>query len=502
MQEMSQTINQDEINGIVWRACDTFRGAVDPESYKNYILTMLFLKYISDLYKDRREELEHRYDGDKERIERALKRDRFIMPERADFDFLLSQANNPKIGELINEALYAIEDENITKLDNVFRGVDFNSETILGETLDRNRRIKNLLEDFADPRLDFRPSHLKGNDIIGDTYEYLIDRFASGAGKKGGEFYTPKCVSMLLAKLLAPKKGDRICDPTCGSGSLLIRVAQEIGGDDFSLYGQESNGSTWALCKMNMFLHGMDSARIEWGDTLNNPKLIEDDRLMKFNIVVANPPFSLDKWGAENAESDRYRRFYRGIPPKGRGDYAFVSHMVETAFDADGKVGVIVPHGVLFRSGAEGKIRKRLIEDNYLHAVIGLPANLFFGTGIPAAILIFDKSRSRKDLTDILFIDASKEHGDGKNQNILRSEDIEKIVLTFKAYETVDQYAYRASLSEIIEADYNLNISRYVDTFQEEAEIDIAAIEQDIERIEIELHETTEKMTNLLTEID
>jgi type I restriction enzyme M protein len=282
----------------------------------------------------------------------------------------------------------------------------------------------------------------------------------------------------------------------------LIRVAQEIGGDDFSLYGQESNGSTWALCKMNMFLHGMDSARIEWGDTLNNPKLIEDDRLMKFNIVVANPPFSLDKWGAENAESDRYRRFYRGIPPKGRGDYAFVSHMVETAFDADGKVGVIVPHGVLFRSGAEGKIRKRLIEDNYLHAVIGLPANLFFGTGIPAAILIFDKSRSRKDLTDILFIDASKEHGDGKNQNILRSEDIEKIVLTFKAYETVDQYAYRASLSEIIEADYNLNISRYVDTFQEEAEIDIAAIEQDIERIEIELHETTEKMTNLLTEID
>ncbi|MCE5322423.1 type I restriction-modification system subunit M [bacterium] len=501
MQDIITKIDQEEINGIVWRACDTFRGAVDPESYKNYILTMLFLKYISDLNKDKREELERKYDGNKERIRRALKRERFVMPPECDFDFLCGKRDEPNIGELINIALDSIEDENKGKLENVFRAIDFNSEPILGETLDRNRRLKNLLEDFADNRLDFRPSHLGGNDVIGDVYEYLIDRFASGAGKKGGEFYTPKCVSVLLSRLLDPQPGDRICDPACGSGSLLIRVAQRIGKDDFSLYGQESNGNTWALCKMNMFLHGMDSARIEWGDTLNNPKLIEDDRLMKFNIVVANPPFSLDKWGAENAGADRFRRFYRGIPPKSRGDFAFISHMVETALEADGKVGVIVPHGVLFRAGSEGVIRKKLIEDNFLHAVIGLPTNLFFGTGIPTAILIFDKSRPNKSISDVLFIDASRDYGESKSHNILREQDIEKITSAFGAYETIDKYTYRATLEEIAESDYNLNIPRYIDTFQEEEEVDIAAVQREINMIEAELASTRAEMNNWLKEL-
>ena len=374
----------------------------------------------------------------------------------------------------------------------------------MGQTKDRNRRLKNLINDFANPILDFRPSVLgRKEDLIGNAYMYLIERFASGAGKKGGEFYTPHEVSELLAKLVAPKAGARICDPTCGSGSLLITVAEEVTdkdgnpSNDFSLYGQESNGDTWALSKLNMFLHSMDSADIEWGDTINNPLLLEGDSLRKFDVVVANPPFSLDKWGHEDAEADRYRRFLRGVPPKSKGDYAFILHMIDTGLPT-GKVGVIVPHGVLFRGSAEGKIRQALIEENLLEAVIGLPTNLFFGTGIPAAILIFNKA---KEHNDVLFIDASKEYQEGKKQNKLRPEDMEHIVSTYKAFETVDKYAYRADLDEIKENDYNLNIPRYVDTFEEEEPVDIQAVQTEINQLESELVEVRKEMDGYLKEL-
>jgi type I restriction enzyme M protein len=233
-----------------------------------------------------------------------------------------------------------------------------------------------------------------------------------------------------------------------------------------------------------MFLHGVDNAQIEWGDTLNNPKLVEGDHLKKFDVVVANPPFSLDKWGAEQAPADRFRRFHRGTPPRSKADFAFISHMVETAIEDGGRVGVIVPHGVLFRGGAEGKIREKLIEENVLDGVIGLPANLFFGTGIPAAILVFRKGR---ESTDVMFIDASREFEDGKNQNRLRPRDIERIVATFKANKTVEKYAYRATTEEIRENEYNLNIARYVDTFEEEENVDLASLTRKIEGIEAEL---------------
>jgi type I restriction enzyme M protein len=399
---------------------------------------------------------------------------------------------------LINIALDHIEDANKAKLENVFRNIDFNSEPNLGETKERNRRLKHLLDDFNDPKLDLRPSRTGNNDIIGDVYEYLISRFAAGAGKKAGEFYTPSEVSILLAKLLNPKPGDRICDPACGSGSLLIRVAKEVSGGNFFLAGQESNGSTWSLCRMNMFLHKMDNARIEWCNTINNPKLLEGDSLMKFNVVVANPPFSLDKWGADDADKDRFQRFWRGIPPKSKGDYAFISHMVHIALEKEGKVGVIAPHGVLFRGGSEGKIRQKLIEENMLEAVIGLPANLFYGTGIPTAILIFNKGKKTKD---VLFIDASREYQDGKNQNYLRPQDIEKIVKTFNSFKTKDKYSYRAKFDEIKEAEFNLNIPRYVDTFEEEEEIDIAAVQKEIDGLEAELVKTRKEMGRYLKEL-
>ncbi|MFC1675431.1 type I restriction-modification system subunit M [Planctomycetota bacterium] len=490
-------INQDEINSVAWKACDTFRGAVDPAQYKDYILVFLFVKYISDVWKDKQERFVKQFKGDAERVQRRLDRERFVLPDNCTFDYIYSKRDEPNIGEIINAVLDEIEEANKTKLEGVFRNIDFNSNN-LGQTKERNARLKHLINDFSDPRLDLRPSAIGEHDVIGNTYMYLISRFASDSGKKGGEFYTPTEVAMLLAKLVQPKDGDRICDPTCGSASLLIRCANQIGSHDHSLYGQESNGSTWALAKMNVFLNEKDNARIEWGDTIRNPKLIEKDQLMKYDVVVANPPFSLDKWGADTAAEDRFRRFHRGTPPKSKGDYAFITHMVETANEHGGRVGVIVPHGVLFRGGAEGKIRKQFIDENILDTVVGLPSNLFFGTGIPAAILIFKKGRKKKD---ILFIDASREFENGKNQNRLSQQDIDKIYDTFKKRKTTDKYSYVANIDEIKENDYNLNIPRYVDTFEEEEEIDIPVVQKEIEGLEAELVEVRGQMDNYLKEL-
>jgi type I restriction enzyme M protein len=495
---MSEVVNQSEINAVAWKACDTFRGVVDPAEYKNYILVFLFLKYLSDVWKDKVEQYSKELKGDKERINRRLRRERFVLPDGCDFDSFFNKRNETNIGEIINIALDEIEEANKAKLEGVFRNIDFNSEA-LGETKERNKRLKHLIEDFADPRLDLRPSRIGNQDIIGNTYEYLISHFASDSGKKGGEFYTPREVAVLMAKLVEPKSGARICDPACGSGSLLIRVADEVIDQNYALYGQESNGSTWALCRMNMFLHGKDSARIEWGSTLTNPKLIEADSLMKFDVVVANPPFSLDKWGAETAAVDKpYRRFHRGVPPKSKADYAFITHMIETSVEGTGKVGVIAPHGVLFRGGAEGKIRKKLIEENLLEAVVGLPANLFFGTGIPATILVFNRGKKTKD---VLFIDASSDYDQGKTQNKLRTEDIEKIAQAYRDFRTTVKFAYRATFEQIKENDFNLNLPRYVDTFEAEEEVDVQAVQSEIERLEEELIAVRKKIKAQLADL-
>ncbi len=508
--------DQQKRNGIfnkVWQACDTFRGVIDPAQYKDYILTMLFVKYLSDIHKSRMAELEKKYKGDPVRIQRALGRERFVIPEieirdsagdvedkfPATFDSLYERRGKNNIGELINILLEHLEDANKGKLHNVFRNIDFNSEANLGQARQRNTRLKNLLEDLTD--LDLQPEAVGHMDLIGDVYEYLIARFAATAGKKAGEFYTPAEVSETLARLVAPRPGDRICDPACGSGSLLIRTAKQVGSDDFSLWGQEMNGSTWALCKMNMFLHRMDSSEIEWEDTIRQPQLLEGDALMKFDVVVANPPFSLDKWGQEIAADDQYGRFFRGIPPKSKGDWAFILHMLAIALEGKGRVGVVVPHGVLFRGGQEGKIREAVVRENLLDAVIGLPANLFYGTGIPAALMIFGKSRTPDGRQDVLFIDASREFAQNTNQNKLREQDIEKIIDTFRNKKTIEKYAYLAPYAEIEENEFNLNIPRYVDTFEPEPEIDITAVQKEIEAIEAKLSETRAKMDQYLKEL-
>lgn len=486
---MSDSI-QDYINKVAWRACETFRGVTEPAEYKHYVVAMLFLKCLSDVSKDR---LIGEY---RRRAARRMSLEHFVLPPYSSFDFLLERSRERDLGRLINDALRNIEEENNPALDGVFRNIDFDSDTTLGDRDDRNHRLRQLLQGFA--HLDLRPSRVGDPDIIANTYEYLISRFASESGKKGGEFYTPYQVSVLLAKLLQPKSGSRICDPVCGSGSLLISLANEVGDRNFELYGQESNGSTWALCRMNMFLHGNHSARIERGDALNSPKLIEGNSLMKFDVVVANPPFSRDKWAAENAAKDEYKRFCRGVPPKNKSDYAFISHMVETAVEGSGKVGVIVPHGVLFRGGAEGEIRRNLIEDNLLEAVIGLPANLFFGTGIPAVIMLLNRGK-RTD--GVLFIDASRDYEQGKNQNKLHDGVIARIVETFRAFKRVEKYAYRATLEEIRKNDFNLSISRYVHTFEEEKPVDLNQVKDEIDKLETELGAVRLELSRHLSEL-
>jgi type I restriction enzyme M protein len=499
---MSTTdLAQDTINSAVWGACDTFRGTVDPSIYKDYVLTMLFLKYVSDVWQDHYDEYKKQYGDHPELIKEMLKNERFVLPPKANFYALHDKRHQPGNGERIDKALHAIEDANIGKLRDVFQDISFNSNK-LGDEQQKNDILRHLLEDFAKPELNLRPSRIGQLDIIGNAYEFLIKNFASSSGKKAGEFYTPPEVSTLMARLVAPKEGDEICDPTCGSGSLLMKcgrlIREKTGSRKYALYGQEAIGSTWALAKMNMFLHGEDNHRIEWGDTIRNPKLLDGNGLKHFDIVVANPPFSLEKWGHEGADADRFGRFRRGVPPRTKGDYAFILHMIETMKPKSGRMAVVVPHGVLFRGAAEGRIRKQLIDENLLDVVIGLPEKLFYGTGIPAAILVF---RKKKSDDKVLFIDASGGYQDGKNQNFLRESDLKRILDTVKARQSVEKYAYLASPEEIAENDYNLNIPRYVDTFEEEDEIDLVAVRKKRTELMNELAKLEAQMAVYLKEL-
>lgn len=506
---------RNDIERVLWSACDSFRGKIDSSRYKDYILSMLFVKFLSDVSKEKRAHYLEQYDGDERRVERAMSRERFTMDADSTFDYLYEHRTDNEIGQKINVALSHIEERNSAKLRNVFRAIDFNSQVDFGDVKAKNATLRNLLEDFQG--LDLRPSQLGSADIIGDAYEYMIANFASDAGKKGGEFFTPSQVSELVAQLVKPRENDRIYDPTCGSGGLLLKAYRKVPSGKVAIYGQELNAQTWALCTMNMFLHGVDDARIWQGDTLSNPQNIEDDALMKFQCVVANPPFSLDKWDSGflsdaavdakgkkqekmKAELDPWKRFDWGVPPASKGDYAFVLHMLSSLDAENGRMAIVLPHGVLFRGASEGKIRRQLVELNLLDAVIGLPANLFYGTGIPACILVFKKNRTRRD---VLFIDASGEgnYEKDKNQNRLRDSDIARIVSAYEAREDREKFSHVATFDEIKENDFNLNIPRYVDTSEEEEQIDLEEVKRNIAGIEAELKDVQAQMAKYMEEL-
>ena len=499
---IAKKYTQEELENTLWAAADSSRGVVDGGVFKDYVLTFLFYKYMSDLHKAEVDKLAERYGNDQSRIEMKLKNSRFILPQGSSFHDIYKQQSADNIGELINKALHKIEDEN-SRLKGLFQAVDFNSESILGKTSQRNKMIRDLINDFA--KIDLTEVN---DDLLGNAYMYMIERFGTDAGKKAGEFFTPRQIAKVVARLANPIDGSRICDPTCGSGGLLLLAGEELekrGSNNYALYGQEKTGSTYNLARMNMFLHGKDSARLEWGDTLNHPMLVENNQLMKFDVVIANPPFSLKKWGAENAASDPYNRFWRGIPPKDKGDFAFISHMVETAKAKEGKVVVIVPHGVLFRGGAEGIIRKSLLEDNLVDAVIGFPANLFQTASIPVAILVIDRSRevggANEKKKDILFIEASREFKAEKAQNMLTNANIDKIVQTYFDRKEIEKFSRLVSFDEIKENDFNLNITRYVDTFEEEEAIDIKAVQAELVKVNQKLEIAEAKMKKHLEEL-
>jgi type I restriction enzyme M protein len=376
------------------------------------------------------------------------------------------------IGAELNKATESIEEHN-SSLEGVLVTIDFNIKNKLSDA-----KLRDLLSHFSQHRL--RNSDFERPDLLGTAYEYLIKMFADSAGKKGGEFYTPSEVVQLLVSLLKPHAGMRIYDPTSGSGGMLVQTRNHLAAHNenaanLSLFGQEMNLNTWAICKMNMFLHGVFSADIRKGDTLRDPQHTQNGELMTFDRVIANPPFSLKKWGKDEADNDAYGRFPYGTPPKDAGDLAFVQHMIAST-NAEGMAGIVMPHGVLFRGSSEKAVRQGMLQDDLLEAVVGLPSGLFYGTGIPACLLIINKKKPKARKNKVLFINSELEFEEGKNQNTLREQDIAKIVEVFENFTEINRYSKVVDISEIEENDFNLNIRRYADTSPPPEIFDVRAI--------------------------
>ncbi len=533
---MANKTTFEDIKNALWAGANTFRDNIDAANYKDYVLSMFFVKYLSDTYAESVSELEKKYSGI--RLERQIENLPFSLKREYTFDYLLEHKYDINLGNLICEALTGIESSNAI-LNGIFRGIDFNSESNLGKKEQKNPLLRNLLGDFEN--LNLRPSCIETKDdqipadVIGDAYEYMIGEFATLAGKKAGSFFTPQQVSEIMARIVSPEAGDRVYDPTCGSGSLLIRAARKGGFDKVQMYGQEVNSSAIAMAKMNMFIHGIKDANIKWGDTLASPQHLDSDgNLMKFDCIVANMPFSKDKWasgfnpggeassGDDNqtggkkkkekefkmeAGLDRWHRFDMGVPPASKGDWAFLLHMIKS-MSGNGRVAAVAPHGVLFRGSSEGKIRQAVIEKNLIDAVIGLPENLFYGTSIPACIIVFRRGRSS---SDVLFIDASKSFEKDKAKNTFRVQDVTKIENTYWAYrngtydslsaEYKEKYSYIASFDEIKTNEYNLNIPRYVDTFEEEELIDIEQVNVEIADLKTQIAAVEAEMEQYLIQL-
>ena len=404
-----------KLEGYLWSAADILRGSIDSGDYKNFIFGILFLKRLSDRFDEECDLLVAEGANAEDEDEHQ-----FFVPKRARWSEIQKASSN--LGDILNKACSSLEEKN-PSLEGVLAGIDFNDERKLGDSKSRDTVLSRLVQHFS--RLSLRNRDMSEPDMLGRAYEYLIEKFADDAGKKGGEFYTPRMVVKLIVEILQPKEGMRICDPTCGSGGMLIECAHYLerrkqNPKNLSLSGQEKNLGTWAICKMNMLLHGLSDARIEKGDTIRDPKLRDGGELMLFDRVIANPPFSLDEWGRDIAEHDAFGRFRFGIPPKGKGDLAFVQHMVAT-LNAHGQMGVVMPHGVLFRGAAEGEIRKGMLQEDLVEGVVGLPTNLFYGTGIPAAILILNKDKKADHKRKVFFIEASREFREGSAQRSMNS---------------------------------------------------------------------------------
>lgn len=502
---------QRKLETKLWAIADELRGNMDANEFKNYMLGFIFYKYLSEkieIYLDN----ELKEDGVtfkeafedpelKEEVEAEAKDNLgYFLEPRCLFKNLIKKAKNGEfildnlllaMKQIENSTLGSASEEDFV---NLFEDVDLQSSKLGKSEEDKNKIISKVLLHLSE--IDFKLEDTQ-QDILGDAYEYLISQFASSAGKKAGEFYTPQQVSKILAKIvtLNRKHLKNVYDPTCGSGSLLLRVSKEADISEF--YGQELNQSTYNLARMNMILHNIrfEDFNIQQGDSIENPLHFG----MKFDAIVANPPFSA-KWSSDKKFLDDERfSAYGKLAPKSKADFAFVQHMIYH-LDENGTMAIVLPHGVLFRGAAEGVIRKYLVkEKKYLDAVIGLPANIFYGTSIPTVILVFKKCR--EDDADVLFIDASKHFEKVKNQNRLRDEDVKRIIDTYNAREEVEKFSHLASLDEIEENDYNLNIPRYVDTFEEEEPVDLDAVVNELESIGEEIRAVDQEIEKYCDEL-
>jgi type I restriction enzyme M protein len=439
-------IKKSDLYSSLWQSCDELRGGMDASQYKDYILTLLFVKYVTD--------------------KRASDKNSLIdIPAGGSFDDMIALKGDKDIGEKINTIIGKLAEAN--GLEKVIDLADFGDEEKLGKGKEMQDRLSKLVSIFAD--LDFRGSRAEGDDLLGDAYEYLMRHFATESGKSKGQFYTPAEVSRVLAKVVGigqhTRQDETVYDPTCGSGSLLLKVAAEA-PRGITIYGQEKDNATWALSKMNMILHGNEVADIQKGDTITNPQFTKGSELRTFDFAVANPPFSVKSWN--NGLENEYGRFEFGRPPEKNGDFAFLLHILKS-LKSTGKAAVILPHGVLFRGNAEVTIRKQLLRRGYIKGIIGLPANLFYGTGIPACILLLDKENAQSR-RGVFMIDASKGFIKDGNKNRLRSQDIHKIVDVFNKQIEAERYSRMVPLAEIVDPknDYNLNIPRYIDSSEPE----------------------------------
>ena len=444
-------IKKSQLYASLWQSCDGLRGGMDASQYKDYILTLLFMKYISD---------------------KAASPDGSLIyvPDGGGFTDMVRLKGDREIGDKVNKVIGKLADENEI-LKGVIDQADFNDESKLGRGREMVDRISRLVAIFEG--LDLRMNRAEGDDLLGDAYEYLMRHFATESGKSKGQFYTPAEVSRVMAKVIGigqnTRRSDTIYDPTCGSGSLLLRAVDES-PDGMSVFGQEKDNATYALARMNMILHGDETAELEHGNTLSAPEFKDEHGLKTFDFAVANPPFSDKAWTTGlNPDYDEYERFkHYGIPPAKNGDYAFLLHFV-ASLKSRGKGAIILPHGVLFRGNKEADIRRNLIQRRYIKGIIGLPANLFYGTGIPACILVIDKENAHVR-SGIFMIDASKGFLKDGNKNRLRAQDIHKIVSVFNANTELPRYSRMVPLAEITNPanDYNLNIPRYIDSSEPE----------------------------------
>lgn len=442
-------VKKSELYSTLWSSCDQLRGGMEPTEYKDYVLLLLFVRYVSD----------------KAKIDKNI-----VIPKGSSFDDFVTFKNKSDIGERINTAVRALAKEN--NLEGVFDGTDFNDESKLGKGQDLVDTLSKLIGIFENPNLNFASNRADGDDILGDGYEYLMQKFSKEAGKSKGEFYTPAEVSRILASVIgienATSNKQTIYDPTCGSGSLLLKaheMAKTATGKDLTIYGQEYKAQTASLAMMNMWLHGAATAEIKIGNTITQPQFLDKNgNLQTFDFAVANPPFSDKKWrnGLGDPTRDIYKRFIYGTPPDKNGDYSYLQQMIASLNDK-GVGAIILPHGVLFRGNAEEVIRRNLVEKGIIKAIIGLPANLFYGTGIPACVLVLDKSKMGSK-NDIYMIDASKGFVKDGNKNRLRERDIHAIVDAFKTQASIDKFARVVKYSEIEANGFNLNIPRYIDS--------------------------------------